>query len=1090
MRYKGSRLSATANTPTSLTASGAWTLQQQMQANGTSTWPFIRDPQFNYVTMLLHGDGSAGANVAAGAGATPTVTNFNADASTNNFNVTINGDARSNNFTPYQGNGYYSNYFGGSGNSLGYPSASQYAIGTGNFTVEFLVNFSTINSGHNRMFCIGASGTDGIEIDLDGTNLEIGIQNGYPINYTWTPRVGVWQYVALTRSGSTVTLYINGVSVATGTNSNSVTQNSLNLGGISWSAGFSMNGYLSNVRFSNTVRTIAVPTAPYTSDANTLFLGAQSNRFLDNSSYAATATLTGSPSVAPAQPFTLPSSVATYGSGYFDGTGDFLSAPASTSWQLTGDYTIEAWIYLTSLASNGTIYATGGSGAADQFTYTTSGELYFGNQGTGTGVITTNRWLHVAASRSGTTQRIFVSGVLQSTATVTGTIGQNLTAYIGQRAGADNLVTGYISDLRLVKGTAVYTAAFTPPTSPLTAITNTQLLTTQFNGAGNNSGFKDSSQNNFVVRRNGNTTQGTFTPYGSNWSNYFTGSGTYLYFANNAALSFGTGDFCVEAYVYKTTAANESIIDSRVTNNATPWALYVDASNFPYFYTGTSYTSTTAIVTNAWNHIAVTRSSGTLKIFVNGVQGYSATVTTNLDRSSGSQVIGADVTGSNSYWSGNISNLRVVKGSAVYTSAFTPSTTPLTAISGTSLLTCQSNRFADASSNAFSLTIVGTPSIQRFSPFANATAYNPATTSGSAYFDGINDYLEAGPNAALGFGTGDFTVEAWIYPIPSGTTMVVADITLNIATFYVQTNTLRFYDGTGYNSGLTVTPQAWSHVAWVRSSGSLKMYVNGVGSSAVSITTNLGSSEQMRIGVEAGSYWNGYISNLRAVKGRAVYTSNFTPPTAPVTAISGTSLLTDFTNAAILDQSMMNDLETVGNAQISTSVVKYGAASMYFDGTGDGLFARSTPDSAFGTGDFTVEFWLNLAATLNTFAKVVMLGTTGNCLTIEAQGVVNNLTITNKNSTVYVTSNTNLTTGTWIHVAATRASGTLRLFQNGTQVGSAANTVDFPNVGGLYIGRSDSGQEMTGYIDDLRITKGYARYTTTFTPPTQALPNG
>ena len=116
----------------------------------------ILDPYFQYVTMLLHGDGSM-------LGST-TVTPFNADASTNNFNVTINGDARSDNFTPYQA-GYYSNYFGGSGNSINYPSATQYAIGTGNFTLEFLVNCSALNAGHNRMFAIGASGTDGLEID-------------------------------------------------------------------------------------------------------------------------------------------------------------------------------------------------------------------------------------------------------------------------------------------------------------------------------------------------------------------------------------------------------------------------------------------------------------------------------------------------------------------------------------------------------------------------------------------------------------------------------------------------------------------------------------------------------------------------------------------------------------------------------------------------------------------------------------------------------------------------------------------------------------------------------------------------------------
>ena len=174
----------------------------------------------------------------------------------------------------------------------------------------------------------------------------------------------------------------------------------------------------------------------------------------------------------------------------------------------------------------------------------------------------------------------------------------------------------------------------------------------------------------------------------------------------------------------------------------------------------------------------------------------------------------------------------------------------------------------------------------------NGINLGSANSGGSGYFDGSGDYLQVASNAAFGFGTGDFTVEAWVYPNISGT-MVVADVTLNIATFYVQSNTLKFYAGGGaYDSGLAVTATAWNHVAWVRSSGSIKMYVNGVGSSSVSVTTNLGSSEQMRIGVENNSYWNGYISNLRVVKGTAVYTGNFTPSTTPLTAISGTSLLT------------------------------------------------------------------------------------------------------------------------------------------------------------------------------------------------------
>jgi hypothetical protein len=101
-------------------------------------------------------------------------------------------------------------------------------------------------------------------------------------------------------------------------------------------------------------------------------------------------------------------------------------------------------------------------------------------------------------------------------------------------------------------------------------------------------------------------------------------------------------------------------------------------------------------------------------------------------------------------------------------------------------------------------------------------------------------------------------------------------------------------------------------------------------------------------------YFNGYISNARIIKGTAVYDptqTTLTVPTAPFTNITNTSLLTNFTNAGIFDNAMKNDLETVGNAQISTSVVKYGTGSMAFDGTGDYLHIRNTAlSTVFGTG--------------------------------------------------------------------------------------------------------------------------------------------
>ena len=142
-QYPGGIVSKTPVVPTSLSAPGIWTLNQQAAAQATNTWPFPRDPQFKNVTMLLHGDGSAGpvAATGVGAGVSTTVTNFNADASTNNFNVTINGDTKSNNFNPYQA-GYYSNYFDGTTDYLNTPSNAAFGMGTGNFTVETWIYFT------------------------------------------------------------------------------------------------------------------------------------------------------------------------------------------------------------------------------------------------------------------------------------------------------------------------------------------------------------------------------------------------------------------------------------------------------------------------------------------------------------------------------------------------------------------------------------------------------------------------------------------------------------------------------------------------------------------------------------------------------------------------------------------------------------------------------------------------------------------------------------------------------------------------------------------------------------------------------------
>jgi len=295
------------------------------------------------------------------------------------------------------------------------------------------------------------------------------------------------------------------------------------------------------------------------------------------------------------------------------------------------------------------------------------------------------------------------------------------------------------------------------------------------NGAQNNT-FLDSSTNAFSITRNGNTTQGTFSPFSqTGWGNLFDGNGDYLSVADNAAFTVGSGDFTVEFWIYPTSFASAmrpfGQADSSATNASVSLSGYVYATTgqpVAGYGIGSStfgIASSINLTLNAWNHYAFVRNGGTLTLYINGASGGTASISTSSINDSGNQfAIGRLGEYNADYFQGYISNFRFVKGTAVYTAAFTPPTAPLTAITNTSLLTCQSNRFVDNSTNAFAITRNGDVSVQSFSPFNPTAAWSAATNGGSGYFDGSGDYLTAPATTETDFGSGDFTVEAWVYP--------------------------------------------------------------------------------------------------------------------------------------------------------------------------------------------------------------------------------------------------------------------------------------------------------------------------------------
>jgi hypothetical protein len=628
------------------------------------------------------------------------------------------------------------------------------------------------------------------------------------------------------------------------------------------------------------------------------------------------------------------------------------------------------------------------------------------------------------------------------------------------------------------------------------------------NGAQNNT-FLDGSTNNFTITRNGNTTQGTFSPFSvgaGEFSNYFDGSGDGLSLSGNAAFDFGSGDFTVEALVYLTGNSPLDGSSRRIANIFSVSTSSVFNFNFIIrgdgtttgtgleIYNGTNIVNVTGTINqNTWNHIAVSKSGTSVYFWLNGTQmGSTQTTSGNWGSSAnGAQVGRALAINYTSDLNGYMSNVRVVKGTAVYTSAFTPSTTPLTAISNTSLLTCQSNRFVDNSSNAFAITRNGDVRVTPFSPFAPTAAYSASTNGGSGYFDGTGDYLST-PSISLG--TNNFTFETWLYRTATGA---------NEAVFVAQSNgsfSIGFESSGGViqisrvniayitQISTTVPLNQWFHLAVSKSSNVYRVFVNGtqVGSNATD-STSLGAS-LYNIGVNSAnaSPFTGYFSNLRLIIGTALYTSNFTPPTAPLTAITNTSLLLNFTNAGIFDNTGKNNLETVGNAQIDTGTKKYGTGSMEFDGTGDWLLIPNSPDIQLGTGNFTIEFWIYLNAISAARGFVAKGGASTGWLV----SLVSTNTVRFTFTTSTITSTGTLAASTWYHIAVVRegtGSNQTKIYINGTNDGTGTVSTDFNQTESMYVGANRTGGDaLNGFIDDLRITKGIARYTANFTPPTSA----
>lgn len=1115
-------------------------------------------------------------------------------------------DNSSNSYTVYNGiipfSGTYSYIFNGVTNqSINLSAPATHAF-TGNFTIEFwayVTDFATAP----YFIDYRPAGVNGIYIALYANstgNLIFYTNTAAQITTTMKVEIQTWTHVALVKSSNITRIFINGVvdeKTYSDTNSYLVGTARPIIGNGGNTSGNWLKGALSNYRISNTAiytANFTPPTTALTSSASTVLLTAQATTIVDSSSYIYT--ITNNNVVVESGSLTIGNTIIPFANTYsLNLTGTRVSSvPYTTNFNLIDDFSIEFWIYYTAHATGGGIVSFG---EAWQITWSaaTNALFFSGNNSAVTltsiaTLPTTSTWYHVALTRVGTTMRFFINGTADTATTASVVAFSNTirTPYlvIGYDKSLSYSTTGYISNLRFTNRKSLYQQNFPVPFSAATNLSNpngTYLLTAQATT------IVDNSSSSIVMQPTGFSITNSAIPFANTYSYMFNGTNSNVTTPGTTALDLNS-DFTIELWFNANNAGlmSNGVLLSRGGLTATTFASYeLIVSYGGVYFTGSSAgtaidigaTSTLTgslgliglFVPNTWNHVAVTRNGNIYRGYLNGALGYyqvlaltPVNVGTARGLAIGSNYVTTWGTPANisTAFSGYISNLRITKGSALYTNNFTPLTTALTNNSGlTSLLTFQSATLIDNSDLKLPLTASGYSFSSNIIPFngtistglqnntnftgnlavalntsnfsldfwsypqsytnstnpglfdtrtsaadtlgfgvylsstnvilkIGATATNILSTSNSltpfvntySYSFTTNTYLTVPDNTAFQFGSGDFTIETWIYHLnftaaqgifdkayqSAGGISMTAAITTGLISIYMSSATPVFTE-TG-----TVVINTWYHIAVTRNGNNLRFFRNGtqIGSTVV-LTTQVVTAAVIEgigannVSVTPANYFNGYISNLRVVKGFSAYVSNFAPPTT----------------------ALVNTIQTIPYITASTYYGTFNGSSQYLTITGNANLVL--------TGDFTIEMWIYGSSTRG-IAPIILAR---NANYTDSNNVYISYRHTNSPNTIslhksgagtpFFASSIIVTDNIWYHVALVRnGSGTnnCTMYINGSSAGSYTDTgtYDYTNP---VIGTnpSDTGLSIAqlafgGYISNLRIVKGTPLYTSTFTP--------
>lgn len=788
--------------------------------------------------------------------------------------------------------------------ALSVASTSALGLGTADFSIEFWYNPGSVASGTVfDMRSIGASSQSKIRLYLSST-LRLSVADTDRII---GPAVvaNQWYHVAIARVANVTSLYIDGISV--GTFSDTVDYGAagevvVGVDGHTRNTGF-FSGYVNSLRVVKGSAVYAEPfsvplqrlgAAPGTSLLILQSDNPSTNSFVrDLSSRGSQLSKMGVNSV---QGHWSPTGDGGY-SVLMGGGASYITPSYTTALDISGDFTYEGWFYFVNMPTtgfqnilgNGFVNNTVGIYVANAAGNTWSppyrlkvNQTGAGDRITGSTEIVVRRWYHFAVVRSGSSIKMYVDGKQEG---VTWTFATNTAFNSTRRPNVGENSNAYFSNVQYIKGVAKYLDNFTPSKVPLVRQTGTSLL------CAHSPQLRDGSASNHTMTATGTTTISRWGPFAE------LNPGGSVYFNNSPAIKtaarpvvLGTNNFTIEAWIYPTITISVDMVLARVIGSgaAAGWTFSISSTGMAVLnYNLSSTQSSSTIPLNTWTHVAFTRTGNSFQTWFNGALQQSTT-TNGVDLDAALELqIGNDDANSNPLKGLYVSNLHIVNGTALYSAAFAPTPMPTITRDTAFLLDGASAPMVDSSRR-----VLINPVGLRVASEQRKNNLSSLNTAGANYFTVPNLQLSAFTNAA-------FTVECWTYfdGTPSGYLMdmsTTSDGTQASPRWYFVNNagtiTLRWSAGGAdqvTSAAITGATGVWTHWAICRAAGVVRMFRNGVqtGNTYSLAATNHTTANTVYFGASAaggagspGNFLNGYLDDVRVTNGVGRYNTTFTPP--------------------------------------------------------------------------------------------------------------------------------------------------------------------------------------------------------------------